>query len=161
MMLRPPAEIRRRADGHRVLAWMPSGTSTVIATDDALLLPAGSEPDSIPWHLVLRLVWNPDSIEVTSQATAGGRPETHRIAVAEPFGAMPEVVRERVTASIVVQEHVPLVGERGARLVARRTPGSDELRWSVVFDVGLDAADPALREQADAALADLRAALGV
>jgi hypothetical protein len=66
-----------------------------------------------------------------------------------------------VTSSIVVQHHAELVGERGARFVARRVPGSTDLRWSVVFDTGLDPADPELRRRADEILADLRASLGV
>jgi hypothetical protein len=53
------------------------------------------------------------------------------------------------------------VGERGARFVARRVAGSSELRWSVVFDVGLDPADPDLRRRADAILGELRTSLGV
>jgi hypothetical protein len=71
------------------------------------------------------------------------------------------VVRERVNASIVVQHHAALVGDAGARLVARRIPGSTDLRWSVVFDPGLDPSDPDLRARADEALTALRSALGI
>ena len=161
MRLRPPAEVRRRAGGHRLLGWLPSGSSSLLATDAELVLPEGSAPAAIPWDLVLRVTWDADSVEVTAQERAGSRPVVHRMPITGPPGAMAEAVRERVNASIVVQHHVPLVGERGARLVARRTPGSDELRWSVVFDPGLDPSDPSLRDQADAALDTLRAALGV
>jgi hypothetical protein len=161
MKLRPPAEVRRRADGHRLLAWLPSGSSSLVATDAALVLPEGSVPPSIPWDLVVRVTWGADHVEVTAQPRPGARPEVHRVGFTGAPAAMAETVRERVTSSIVVQHHVELVGERGARLVARRVPGSDELRWSVVFDAGLDASDPALRDQADAALSALRASLGV
>jgi hypothetical protein len=159
--LRPPAEVRARAQGGRVLGWLPSGGSTVIATDTALVLPEGEQPASIPWELVVRVSWGADSVEITAQERAGSRPVVHRLPVTGSPAAMAEAVRERVNASIVVQHHVELVGERGARLVARRAPGSEELRWSVVFDAGLDPSDPALRDQADAALSDLRASLGV
>jgi hypothetical protein len=71
------------------------------------------------------------------------------------------VIRERVNASIVVQRRIELVGERGARFVARREPGTTDLRWSVVFDAGLDPSDPELRRRADEALAALRVSLGV
>lgn len=161
MKLRPPAEVRRRARGHRLLGWLPSGGSSLLATDTELVLPEGSTPESIPWDLVVRVTWSADAVEVTAQERAGARPVVHRVPVVGPPGAMAEAVRERVNSSIVVQHHVALVGESGARLVARRTPGSDQLRWSVVFDAGLDSSDPGLRDQADAALADLRASLGV
>jgi len=158
---RAPAEVRRRAEGRRLLAWLPSGSSALVATDAELLLPEGSVPASIPWDLVLRVTWVVDSVEVTAQERAGSRPVVHRVPLTGQPGELAEAVRERVNASIVVQHHVALVGERGARFVARRTPGTDELRWSVVFDAGLDPADPALREQADEALGALRASLGV
>ena len=85
----------------------------------------------------------------------------HRVRLDADLGRLPEVVRERVTASIVIQHHVELVGERGARLLARRVPGTTDLRWSVVFDAGLDPADPELRRRADEALAVLRTSLGI
>jgi hypothetical protein len=60
-----------------------------------------------------------------------------------------------------VQRHVALRGEAGARFLGRRVPGSTDLRWSVVFDAGLDPRDPVLRARADDALAVLRSSLGV
>lgn len=162
MRFRPPAEVRARATGERVLAWMPVGTSSLVATPTALLLPEGSADDvRVPWDCVVRAVWEPDLLEVTAQPRAGGRPVVHRVRLGDDLGRLPEVVRERVTSSIVIQHHVELEGERGARLLARRVPGATDLRWSVVFDAGLDPADPDLRRRADEALAALRTSLGV
>jgi hypothetical protein len=160
--LRAPAEIRERVPGERVLAWIPVGSSSLIATDEALLLPAdGGAEVRVPWDRVLRASWEPEVFEVTAQPEAGGRPVVHRVRFDGDPGVLPEVVRERVTSSIVVQHHAELLGERGARFVARRTPGSTDLRWAVVFDPGLDPADPELRRRADEALAEFRASLGI
>ena len=162
MRLRPPADVRARVPGERVLAWMPVGASSVVATETVLLLPADGGPDvRIPWDRVLRASWEPEILEVTAQSGEGGRPEVRRVRFAGDPGVLPEVVRERVTSSIVVQHHAELVGERGARFVARRVPGSADLRWSVVFDAGLDPEDTDLRRRADIALADFRASLGI
>ena len=161
MRLRPPTELRHRAAPDRVLAWTASGDSELAALDTALLLPTGSDPDRIPWDLVLRASWTEGQLEVSAQDRPGGPARTHRIAFTGSPGVLPDVVRDRVNASIVIQHHVPLDGERGARIVARRTPGSTELRWSVVFDPGLDPSDPGLRAAADEALAVLRGSLGV
>ena len=162
MRFRAPVQVRARAGGGRVLAWTPSGSSSLIATEHALVLPEGVADDPrVPWDLVLRASWELDAVEVVAQESAGGRPVTRRVALDADPGSLPEVVRERVNASIVVQHHVELVGERGARFVARRTPGSSELRWSVVFDAGLDPRDPDLRRRADVELAALRVSLGV
>ena len=162
MRLRAPAEVRARVPGERVLAWMPSGTSFLVATGSGLTLPDGEhEGLRVSWDLILRTVWEPDAVEVTAQESAGGRPVVHRVHIGGEPGALPEVVRERVTASIVVQHHVELIGERGARVVARRVEGETDLRWTVVFDAGLDPSDPQLRQAADDALDALRASLGV
>jgi hypothetical protein len=159
--LRTPPQVRTRVPGERVLAWMDTGGSSMVATSAALVLPEGMTPERVPWDLVLRVTWEPHAVEVVAQESPGGRPLTHRVRIEGEPGALPGVVRERVNASIVVQDHVELDGERGARFVARRTPGSSELRWSVVFDPGLDPGDPVLRRRADEALANLRTALGV
>ena len=162
MRMRPPPEVRARVPGERVLAWMTVGASSLVATQGALVLPTGAGDDlRVPWDCVLRAAWEPEVFELTAQPAQGGRPVVTRVRIEGEPGVLPEVVRERVTASIVVQHHAVLVGERGARFVARRVAGSSELRWSVVFDVGLDPADPELRRRADAVLGELRASLGV
>jgi len=168
MKFRTPAEIRERVPGERVLAWMAVGDSSLVATDTALVLPeedgvrrpAGADR-RVPWDRVLRASWEPEIVEVTAQPETGGRPVVHRVRISGEPGVLPEVVRERVTSSIVVQHHAVLDGERGARFIARRIPGSTDLRWSVVFDAGLDPADPALRVVADEILATLRTSLGI
>jgi len=148
--------------GERVLGWCASGRSSVVATEKSLLLPeVEGGALRIPWDLVLRTAWEEDAVEVTAQDSPGGRPVVHRIALSADPIVLASVIRERVNASIVVQRRIELVGERGARFVARREPGTTDLRWSVVFDAGLDPGDLDLRRRADEALAALRVSLGV
>jgi hypothetical protein len=165
---RPPAEVRERVPGERVLAWMPVGESSLVATETTLVLPEDdgvrrtAGPDlRVPWDRVLRASWEPEIVEVTAQPESGGKPVVHRVRISGEPGVLPEVVRERVTSSLVVQHHARLDGERGARFIARRVPGTTDLRWAVVFDPGLDPADPLLRARADEVLAGLRTSLGV
>ena len=114
----------------------------------------------IPWDRVVKAGWADPVLELLVQPEPGGPSSVLRLQLDDP-GEIPVVVRERVTASIVVQEHVDLVGQQGARLVARRDCDTGALRWSVVFDAGLDPRDPDLRARANQALRDLRAQLGV
>jgi hypothetical protein len=66
-----------------------------------------------------------------------------------------------VTASIVLQRHVPLPGRRTARVVGRRPPsGHGEITWLVEYDAGADPADPAVRAAVGAALDRARADIG-
>ena len=58
-----------------------------------------------------------------SEVGAWGEPRPeHRFVIDEP-GRLLELVRERVTASVVLQRHVPVDGRRGVRVIARRAPG--------------------------------------
>ncbi len=158
---RVPAELKSRAAGNRILAWAPSGSSWLAATEAALLLPDGTEPAELSWDLILRVTWPSDLAEVTYQERAGGVPRTIKVPIQGEFEVLAAVVREQVMASIVVQHHVTVDGDRGARLVARRVPGETAFRWSVVFDSGVDSSDPVVRERVDAALSTLRTSLGV
>ncbi|MBK9740539.1 MAG: hypothetical protein IPO93_13745 [Actinobacteria bacterium] len=74
---------------------------------------------------------------------------------------LPAAVRDRVTASVVISDRVALGEGAKALLVARRGSDDGEIRWSVVFDAGLDPRDPTLRAAADEALAQLRDSLGI
>lgn len=156
--MRLPFRSRLPADvaiepGDRVLTHAPAaGGGHVVVTDRALYLPGGTR---LPWHTIDRGTWGEDGLTVR---TTGG--QTHTVLLPEP-GRLPEAVRERVTASIVVSRHVTLPGRGGVRLVARRVPGETELMWEFVFDDGLDPHDPGLRALAEQSLEALRRDLGV
>lgn len=139
--------------GERVLTHARSADSGhVVATDHALYLPGGVR---LPWHTIERGTWSEEGLHV--RTTDGA---THEVAVPEP-GRLPETVRERVTASIVVTRHVKLPGRGGVRLVARRVPGKNEPVWDLMFDEGLDPSDPGLRALAEQSLEEVRRSLGV
>ena len=75
---------------------------------------------------------------------------------------MLQLVRERVTASVVLQRHVAVTGSRGLRVIARRAPsGHGDLVWIYEFDEGVDPDDPDVRRLAADALAAAQADVGV
>lgn len=162
-----PAEVAAIPEpGERILGWgtgpaQRDGTPTfAVATDQALYLPA--YVGRLPWQQVIRAGWDAPVLEVSytpSGAPVGTSPKILRVTLDDP-GAVPEAVRDRVTASVAVQQHVDLGSGRGATLIARRT-GDAGFRWQVIFDAGLDPADPQLRAEADAALRELRSTLGI
>ena len=143
--------------GERLLAWgVCDDGALVVATDRSLVLPeAGGATRAVRWESVAQASWQDDRLEVIESGGVGRGRRTTVLSVLRP-GALPEALRERVTATIVVSEHVDLVGERGARITARRSPGGSDLTWVVTFDTGLDPRDPALREAADAAVVRLK-----
>ena len=163
---RLPAEVRRSlrlTRGERILAWAP-GEATgalLVATDRALhgrgWPVALAVPERLAWHAIQRASWEEPTLEIVP---VGRDASTIRVDLADP-GTLPAAVRDRVTASVVVQERLELSAGRGARAVARRDSDTGEVRWAVTFDAGLDPSDSALRGEADAALARMRSALGV
>jgi hypothetical protein len=150
--------------GEKVVAWgsTPGADATqtlfTAATDRALYLQEIGE--RLPWDRISKATWEEPWLELVVVDEAGQPARLVRVGIDEARD-LPAAVHDRVTASVVVSEHVDLGGGAGARLVARRGSDEDVIRWSIVFDSGLDHADPALRRAADLALADLRSALGI
>jgi hypothetical protein len=160
LLRRTPAEVRASiVDGERVLAWAPvQPTGFAIATDAALYLPV-PQMLRLQWDLISKATFSEAAVLVVeARSDPAARDRSWRVVLAEA-GTLATVVYERVTSSVVVSERVLLRGDLGARIVARRA--GDGLRWTVTFDAGLDARDPALRAEADAALTELRSTLGV
>lgn len=137
--------------GERVLAV----AGDAAATDVALYLPGTEGPTRLPWERIQQAAWQ-DGVLVVREVD-GAR---HAVRLADP-GSLPEAVRERVTATIVVSRHVRLPGG-GVRIVGRRPLGGDGgPRWAFHFDAGLDPADPGLRAQAEQALEEIRRQTGL
>ncbi|WP_214321937.1 hypothetical protein [Nonomuraea sediminis] len=152
---RLPADVRKSLatePGERVLTFAQGEDGYVVATNLALFLADGTR---VPYETIDRAVWDEDGLRVLT--TAG---EVRLERLTEPR-MLPETVRERVNATIVVNKHVDLPGRGGVRLVARRRPGGEVLGWTLVFDDGLDPDDPGLRAQAEQALEGVRRSMGV
>lgn len=162
---RPPLEVGK---GERVLAWAQAetvATAEVAATSpvaiggtrDAFYLPG-----RVPWEQIKGADWDQDS-EVLRVSELGdwGRPHTvYEFTLTDP-GRLLQLVRERITASVVLQRHVPITGKRGVRVVARRPPGrSAQVSWFFEYDQGIDPEDPAVARAADDALAAAQAEVG-
>jgi hypothetical protein len=156
ILRRLPANVRSSLafePGERVLtfaAGTPSGYA--VATNLALYLVDGAR---IPYEEIDKASWDEDGVRIiTTDGTS------HSMAVSEPR-LVPETLRERVNATIVVNKHVDLPGRGGVRLVLRRRPGGEMLGWTMVFDDGLDPEDPGVRAQAEQALEGVRRSMGV
>ena len=164
---RPPIRVER---GERLLADAMTEEAHLGGTRDAFYVVrrrGGSvrleETVRIPWEDVQAADWDRDTglLRVSEVGTWGeARPE-HTFTVEEP-GRLLELLRERVTASVIFQRSVPVAGRRAVRVIARRAPRGDRpISWVYEFDEGLDPADPAVRRAAEAALAAARAEVGL
>ncbi|MGH3357006.1 MAG: hypothetical protein ACRDOJ_13995 [Nocardioidaceae bacterium] len=131
-------------------------------TERALIVPEGDHFRRVPWETIERAGWDRDSehLVVVETAEFGRQQPTHRASL-EAEGRLLELLRERVTASIVVTHFEPVEGKRGITVSARRSPHTDaELVWTVLVDKGLDADSPPVREAAKRGLAAARSEIG-
>lgn len=150
-------------DSERILAWgigesSEPESSFVVATSAALYDQRSHA--RYPWIDVIKGTWEQPNLHLTMARGNGSQRVLLRV---DQPNDLPAAVRDRVTDTVVVSEHAELGEGAGAQFVARREPGGgvEDIRWSVVFDSGLDPGDPALRAAADRALRELRSSLGI
>lgn len=132
------------AAGEKVLASATSADGTVLAgTRDAFYVVADGETRRVPWEQVEAADWDRDTetFRLSEVGTWGEQRPVHAVTLAEP-GRLLELVRERVTASVVLQRHVNVAGRQGLRVIARRAPGGGQIEWVYEYDEGVDPADP-------------------
>jgi hypothetical protein len=150
------------ARGERVLAATETAGGWLVATDRALWLPA--LPDGhLAWTLIDSARWDSDAQLLTiRRATAVGERTTPvLIGLPSPSGVL-DIIRERVTACVVMSRTVQMEGRRGFTLVARRAPWAPQepLAWDVRLEAGVDPSDPVVSEAVSQALRDARAEVG-
>jgi hypothetical protein len=151
------------APGESELARAESGTGPVAGTRDALYVPTGAGHVRVPWEQVESADWDSegDVLRVREVGTWGEPRPEYLLHIADP-GRLLELVRERVTATVVLQRHVAVDGSSGVRVIARRAPsGRREVTWLFEYDEGIDPEDPLVAAAADSALAAAREDVGI
>ena len=154
---RPTVEVAR---GERVLAYSEATDGAVLAgTRAAFYL---RDPDGtvtrVPWEQVEAAGWDREEslLTISEVGTWGEERAVHRVEVKDPWRLL-QLVRERVTASVVLQRHIPVSAGRGLRVVGRRAPvGDAPVEWFFEYDAGVDPADPLVAQAASAALAQAK-----
>ena len=162
-----PADVLARAGlgrDDRVLAHTATADGTwLLGTRSGLVIvPPSVEPTSpvepvetIRWEQVETADWNRDEdrLRVAEVGEFGEPRPTHEFTLADP-GRLLQLIRVRVTASVLLQRRVTLPGTRsGFTVVGRRAPHRDgEISWAVEYDVDVDPADPGVAEAAEAGL---------
>ncbi len=151
--------------GERPLAWaVDTAGRWYVGTDRALHLPDGDGFRRLGWEQIERADWHHDDERLALvEVTEWGEPERRdEITVSDP-GQLLELLRERVTKSVLTTVFARVRGCSGLSVVARRSPvGAGPVVWSYVLAAGLDPDDPEVSEvaertlrQASAELADL------
>jgi hypothetical protein len=140
------------ARGERMLAWAVDRDGRWhLGTDRALHLAEAVGYRKLGWEQIERADWLADEgrLAVVESADWGETERRHEIAVAEP-GELVDLLRERVTRSVLTTAYAKVRGRAGIRIVARRSPaGNGPVQWSYVLAEGLDPDDPEVTEAAE------------
>ncbi len=160
-----PDEVRRRLvldDGERVLASAADiDGAWHVGTDRALLVAVDGGWRRVRWERVDRARFDDEAerLHVVEVAQLGEPEPTHVLALLQPQRLL-DLVRDRVTASVLLSRNVPVEGSRGVKVIARRAPTGGPVEWSFWLSRGLAADDPRVRAAIDQGLADAQVELG-
>jgi hypothetical protein len=164
-----PAEVAAQVEG-RVLAAAEAADGTwLVGTRSELVLVAGPGEAAgagglrIPWEQVEDVDWDRDAsvLRVREVGRFGEPRPTYTVTMPElEPGALLQLIRERVMASIVLQRGHIVSGKRGFKVVARRSPAGGPISWMVEYDDGVDPTDPAVLEAAEGLLRRAREDVG-
>ena len=152
-------------EGHeRLLAWAVDTVGTTVVAGRHRLYAVAPGPDgprlalSRPWHLVDAGLWSGEDGSLRVTWVDGERPA--RFVLTDP-GMLPETLRERVQASVVLGEALDLGGRRTARVVVRKDLATGALLSQAVLGTGVRSTDPGVSEQVREGLARVREQVGL
>ena len=167
-----PPEVVARAGlprGHGVLAAAEARDGTwLLGTRTALaIVPPASDSgelvETIPWERIQSADWSRDDdrLRVTEVGEYGEPQPRHLFQLDDPASLL-QLLRERVSASVVLQRRVAVSGRKGLFVIARRSPtGQGEIRWAYELGTGIDPDDPEVRRLAESGLRAAAEELGL
>jgi hypothetical protein len=160
-----PAEVLERAGlgrAEKVLAFAQAHDGAwLLGTRRSLVLLTAEQRVTMPWEEVEDAAWNLEEkrLRVTGVGEYGRPRPSYTVDMDDP-ALLLQLVRERVTASIVLQRRVPVRGRLGVTVIGRRSPTGGLVRWMHAYDEGLDPQDPEVVAVADLALLQAQSEVG-
>jgi len=143
----------------RILAWARTSTGYCIASPAILSYGDENEWKNIGWHEIERGGWNAElrKLSWVLHGAPGNPSPRGSLQLVEP-GRLPELFRERVSATIALERFIPLVGAHGVTITARRDLGaSGMVAWHSTLTRGLSWESDGVRAAVDQAMEELRA----
>jgi hypothetical protein len=143
----------------RLLAWATTRSGFCIASAATLSYGREGAWEHIGWHEIERGGWNAELHKLTwvLYAAPGEAPTRGSLELAD-LGRLPELFRERISATIAVERFVPLAGERGVIIAARRDLGAGSaVTWHGTLTRGLSWQTDGVPAAVDQAMEQVRA----
>ena len=135
--------------------------SWLLGTRSSLVMLLPAEIRHLAWEEIEDAAWDQEArrLRVTGIGSYGEPRPSYTFQMEDP-ALLLQLVRERVTASIVLQRRVPVRGAFGLTVIGRRSPVGGPVAWMHSYDAGLDPDDPEVAVVADLALAQAQAEVG-
>lgn len=161
----PPEALPELGRGERVLATAreDSAGHWLVLTTWRLLerTPDGASALDRPWHEVDTGAWDPDAWVLSVLFVDGLHGRQWRLQRLTGPGRVPEVFRDRTTASVVLTRSVDLGPRRGARVTVRKDLRTRGLHEQVLLGRGARGDDAELAASVLAARQELRDQTGM
>ena len=144
------------APGEHLLAWAQHNAGFVAVTDQRFISHSDAQVTSLLWHHILSAGWNDPQLSIVT--AENDEPQILTWIFDEP-GLVPTAVRDRVTATVLIDKaiDVPEVGR--VRFVAHRTP--DGVVWTSIAENSSAVSTVESQDRIRTALQNLRSTLGV
>lgn len=143
----------------RILAWAETTTGFCIASLSTMSYGAELVWEHLGWHEIERGEWNAElnKLSWVRYAAAPGEAAARGVLELTEPGRLPELFRERISATIAVERFVPLAGERGVVIAARRDlGGSGAVVWHGTLTRGLSWQTDGVRAAVDQAMEQVK-----
>ncbi|HEX2893813.1 MAG TPA: hypothetical protein VHO29_07405 [Marmoricola sp.] len=158
-----PPEVAARVDGRPLASAQAADGTWIVGTRAALVLVGAGSSHPIPWERLEGAHWDRDSSRLRcSEVGRFGEPRpaySFTMPETEP-SALLQLIRERVTASVVLQRGRTIAGKRGLKVIGRRSPVGGPIAWMHEYDEGIDPDDPEVVAAAQVLLEQARADVG-
>lgn len=152
-----PAEIKSVIEQNEyLLAWSLHSGGVLAVTDKRLISSDSHGISAILWQDSISAKWEQPLLSLL--VSAGENTQTLGWKLDDP-GLVPTAVRDRVTATIVIDRQIDIPEVGRVRFVARRTP--DGVVWSTVPSSTVDEESAPIQERIRETLRTLRANLGI
>jgi hypothetical protein len=157
-----PKDVARRVSG-RPLAFAEAAGTWLVGTRAELVMVGPDDERRIPWERVEGADWDRELSRLrVTEVGEFGRPRPSYVFVlddGEP-ALLLQLIRERVTASVVLQRGVLISGKRGLKVIGRRSPVGGPVTWMHEYDDGIDPDDPEVASAAETLLRQAREDVG-
>lgn len=115
----------------------------------------------LPWESIQAADWDQDTETLhLSEVGEFGAPRDSYVFTMQAPVLLLQLIRERVTASVVLQRGYLVDGKVGFKVIGRRSPAGGPISWMHEYDAGIDPESPEVQQAAADALVRARADVG-